>query len=175
MLTEEELIKGLKEGNHQTYGELYDRYAKNLYLIILKIVKSEEEAENLLQDCFVKIWRSIELYDSSVSRLYTWLIVIARNIAIDFCRSSYFSKKSKIQSDDYLVFKESLNSEMLKLDYLGLDKVVDGLDLVHRKLIELQYYLGYTQQEVSEELQIPLGTVKSRTRTALKILREKLS
>ncbi len=175
MMNEEQLIKGLKEGNHQTYAELYDRYGKNLYLIILKIVKSEDEAENLLQDCFVKIWRSIDLYDASVSRLYTWLIVIARNIAIDFCRSSYFSKKSKIQNDDHLVFKESLNTEIIKLDYLGLDKLVDGLDEMHRKLIELQYYLGYTQLEVSEVLELPLGTVKSRTRTALKILRERLS
>ncbi len=173
-MEESVLVLQLKSGSREAFSELYDRYATNLYHVILKLVNSESDAENLLQDTFVKIWRSIDSYDPKISRLYTWLITIARNMAIDYCRSAYFSKKKSIQNDEVLVYKETPRSEMCRLDYIGMDDVLNRLDQNLRQLIDLQFYLGYTQQEVADELNIPLGTVKSRTRTAFKILKEQL-
>ncbi|MEP7196487.1 MAG: sigma-70 family RNA polymerase sigma factor [Saprospiraceae bacterium] len=175
MVSEELLIESLQKGQAQAYSRLYDQYAVNLYNIILKVVKSESEAESLLQDSFVKIWKNISQYDSSKGRLFTWLVTIARNVAIDYCRSSYFIKKNLIQNESNYVDNKKLSSEMFELDYLGIDKIVNSLDDKLKHIIDLQFYYGYTQAEIAEEFSIPLGTVKSRTRAALLQLRNKLT
>ena len=175
MFSEEAFIKSLQDGKPNAYAELYDRYGATLFQVILKIVKSNEDAENLLQDTFVKIWRNISTYDASKGRLFTWFVTIARNIAIDFCRSRYFIKKHMIQNEDTIVDSQSLSVEMFELDYLGIHDKVNSLEDKLKQIIDLQFYYGYTQTQISEEFNIPLGTVKSRTRTALLQLRTKLS
>ena len=175
LIQETAFVKRLQDGDRAAFAELYDRYGKNLYGVIFTIVKNEPDAENLLQDTFVKIWRNIALYDAGKGRLFTWLVVIARRIALDFVRSSEFSGKQMIQSADTLVSKEANSGESERLDHIGLDKVLQHLAPHLKQVIDLQYFMGYTQQEVSEELGMPLGTVKSRTRTALTELRQLLS
>ncbi len=173
-MDEHELIARLKQLDEKSYAYLYDQYSANLYHVIFRLVNSESESENLLQDTFVKIWRSIDLYDPAKGKLYTWLVTIARNMAIDYCRSQYFSKKKMIQSEDSIVHIETDSRVMSKLEYIGLEKILFSLDENSKQIIDLQYYYGYTQQEISEEFGIPLGTVKSRTRIALNKLREQL-
>ncbi|MCC6817214.1 MAG: sigma-70 family RNA polymerase sigma factor [Saprospiraceae bacterium] len=173
-MSEHELIQGLKSADEKTYSILYDRYANNLYGVINKLVNSESESENLLQDCFVKIWRNIESYDPSKGRLYTWMITIARNLALDYKRSQYFISKKMIQNEDSLVNISAETKSITKLDYLGLEKILINLDHNLKQMIDLQYYYGYSQQEIAEEFKIPLGTVKSRTRIALQKLRDQL-
>lgn len=175
MFSEEAFIKSLQDGKPDAYAELYDRYGATLFQVILKIVKSNEDAENLLQDTFVKIWRNIGTYDASKGKLFTWFVTIARHLAIDFCRSKYFTKKNLIQNEDNLVNNQSLSVEMFELDYLGINDKVNSLEDKLKQIIDLQFYYGYTQTQISEEFNIPLGTVKSRTRTALLQLRTKLS
>ncbi|MBK7245383.1 MAG: sigma-70 family RNA polymerase sigma factor [Saprospiraceae bacterium] len=175
MFSEEAFIKSLQDGKPDAYAELYDRYGATLFQVILKIVKSNEDAENLLQDTFVKIWRNISTYDASKGRLFTWFVTIARHLAIDFCRIKYFTKKNMIQNEDSLVDSQSLSVEMFELDYLGINDKVNSLEDKLKQIIDLQFYYGYTQTQISEKFNIPLGTVKSRTRTALLQLRTKLS
>lgn len=167
-----QLILALQSGEEDAFKILYDSYSAVLFGIIYKIVADEAEAENLLQDCFVKVWQNISRYDPEKGRLATWLFNIARNTAIDFKRSKYFNQIQKNQNVDILVGGDKDQAVTLPLiDTLGLRQLVGKLTPVCREVIEWMYFEGYTQQEIAEQKGIPLGTVKSRTRLALKELR----
>ncbi|MBX2891496.1 MAG: sigma-70 family RNA polymerase sigma factor [Saprospiraceae bacterium] len=173
--SEPALVERLQSGERTAFAELYDRYGRNLYALIFEIVQTETDAENLLQDTFVKIWRNIGRYDASKGRLYTWLTVIARRVALDFVRSNYFLEKRSIQSADTAVSVQSPAPEMERLEHIGLERAVEQLEPNLRQVIDMQYFMGYSQQEVADETGLPLGTVKSRTRAALLRLRAQLS
>ena len=170
--THVDLVPLLKSGDVNAFEQLYDSYSSMLYGIILRIVEDEMEAENLLQDCFIKIWQNIASYSPEKGRLATWIINIARNTAIDFTRSKYFNQKLKNQKiENYVHHENEQAATYPSVDTLGLRQLVDRLTPVCREIIEWMYFKGYTQQEIAENFGIPLGTVKSRTRLALKELR----
>lgn len=169
---ETDLVAQIQSGDESAFAELYDSYSAMLYGIITRIVSDQEDAANLLQDCFIKIWRNIESFDPTKGRFATWLINVARNTAIDFTRSKYFSQQRKNQNLDYLVSSEPISSAtQFSVETMGLRQLVDKLPPVCRQVIEWMYFDGFTQQEIAENFGIPLGTVKSRTRLALKELR----
>lgn len=173
-IQENEFVERLKGGEQAAYSELYDRYGQAIYSVIFETTHSEDDTENLVQDTFVKIWRNIHRYEAEKGRLFTWLITIARRVALDFVRSNYFIEKKKIQNDETAVSLVSPATEMQRLEYLGLEKAVEKLEPNLRQVIDYQYFLGYTQQEVADETGLPLGTVKTRTRAALLLLRKNL-
>lgn len=171
--TEEELVTSLKNGNQNALGFLYDNYSSALFGVILRIVESEQNAEDILQEVFVKIWKNIASYDRSKGKLYTWLINIARNSAIDSLRAKDHKLKSQIQSLDNSV--RSINkqySTAIHPDHIGLKALVNKMKPEYKQLIDKLYFEGYTQEEAAKELNIPLGTVKTRIRTAISQLRE---
>ena len=151
---------------------LYDRYSEVLYGIALKIVQSEEIASDVLQESFVKIWQNGPKYESKKGTLFTWMLNITRNTAIDKTRSSAFKSRKKIQDLDNSVYNNKQLSEELNPEHIGLREIVEKLDEKYRNVIDLLYFQGFTQQEVMEELDIPLGTVKSRARIAIRELRK---
>lgn len=166
--TEEELIALLRRRDEQAFGYLYDNYSGALYGVILKMLGIEEASRDLLQDVFVKIWRNIDTYDAVKGRLYTWMLNIARNAAIDVLRSPGYSRErstTDLANDAHM--ERIIPATMLKTDHVGLEKVVAGLKDEYRKIIDLAYFKGYTQEEIAEELKIPVGTVKTRSRSAL--------
>jgi RNA polymerase sigma factor (sigma-70 family) len=166
--TELELVSLLKSRDRQAYSYLYDNYAGALYGLIMKVLNNEETAKDVLQEVFVKIWRSIDSYDAEKGRLYTWMLNIARNSAIDVLRSLRFNQEKKTSGLEHDVYNNESNlSNVIKTDQMGLKKLVNDLKDEHREIIDLAYFKGYTQQEISEELNIPLGTVKTRSRNAL--------
>lgn len=166
------LVNRLQLGDQHAFAELYDNYSAMLFGIISRIVNDQDDAANLLQDCFIKIWRNVGSYEADKGRFATWIINIARNTAIDFTRSKYFSQKRKNRPLDFLVgYETAKNATQQAVDTLGLRQLVDKLTPVCREIIEWMYFCGYTQQEISDNFGIPLGTVKSRTRLALKELR----
>ncbi len=168
-----QLISLLKAGDEAAYAKLYDDYSSLLYGIILRVVGDKRDAENLLQDCFVKVWQNAERYDPEKGRLVTWLINIARNTAIDFTRSKYYSQKSKNQTIDNIVDKDTGNAVFsVSVDTLGLRQLVQKLTPACRQVIEWMYFEGYTQQEIADNFNIPLGTVKLRARSAMQELRQ---
>jgi RNA polymerase sigma factor (sigma-70 family) len=169
----DDLVVLIKNRDQKAFSYLYDNYSKALFGIIYAIVGDYEETEDLIQNTFIKIWNSFENYDSSKGRLYTWMINIARNVAIDFKRS----KNNKNQNQNVSNNVNEVNNmftEDFSSDTIGLKDVVEKLKNEDLQLIDLAYYKGYTQQEISEELNIPLGTVKTKMRKALLILREQL-
>lgn len=173
--SEEELIVLLKEKNENGFHYLYDHYSGALYGIILRIVQSKEYTEEIIQDVFVKIWNSIHQYDASKGRFYTWMINIARNTAIDYLKSKAFQNELKNQSlPDFVYNTEELSTTNNSSDYIGFNNVLKGLEADKQELINLAYYQGYTQHEISEKLKIPLGTVKTKMRNALMKLKDLL-
>ncbi|MGC4100534.1 RNA polymerase sigma factor [Ferruginibacter sp.] len=173
-LSEEELIDGLQARSHQAFASLYDHYSSAMLGVINTIVNDMDEAENLLQDAFIKIWNNIHRYDSNKGRLFTWLITICRNTALNFLRSGENTAKTKIPDAENGVSTEELIAAPVPTDHIGIDKLVCKLDDKHKTVINLIYFWGYTQQEVAEKLNLPLGTVKTRTRMALQLLKEQL-
>jgi len=173
--TEEELIVLLKEKNENGFHYLYDHYSGALYGIILRIVQSKEYTEEVIQDVFVKIWNSIHQYDSSKGRFYTWMINIARNTAIDYLKSKGFQNELKNQPlPDFVYNSAELSTTDNSSDYIGFNNVLGGLEVDKQELINMAYYQGYTQHEISEKLKIPLGTVKTKMRNALMKLKDLL-
>jgi RNA polymerase sigma factor (sigma-70 family) len=172
--TEAELLEGLQSHDEQAFSYLYDRYSKALFSIILQIIPQQEIAEDVLQEVFLKIWRNIKLYEASKGRLYTWMLNIARNGAIDRTRSKEFNNRSKTTELEETVYDNRQTVEA-GIDDVGLKKTLGNLPEESRKLLELAYFQGYTQEEISKILNIPLGTVKTRIRATIIQLRKILS
>jgi len=172
---EEDIIIQLQEQEKSAISLLYDRYAATLYGIVLRIVRSESLAEDVVQDTFVKAWRYHANYKVSKGTIFTWLLNIARNTAIDKTRSTAFRQHEKIQKLDHSVYMANGLSIEFNPDLIGLDKIVKKLEEKYRIIVELIFFRGFTQHEVTEHLDIPLGTVKSRLRIALRELRKYFS
>jgi RNA polymerase sigma-70 factor (ECF subfamily) len=164
--TEAELIEGLKAHNEAVYGYLYDQYSKALFNIILQLIPQTEAAEDVLQEVFLKIWQNIHSYDSSKGRLFTWMLNITRNHAIDRIRSKEFNKQSKTVFIADNVYSNEPGVES-KIDDSGLKNILNNLPEENRKLLELSYFQGYTQDEISKMLAMPLGTVKTKIRSTI--------
>lgn len=174
-ISEEELVQRLQQHDEAAMTILYDRYSAALYGVVLRIVKIEEMAEDVVQECFVKIWTSIGQYNQEKGRLFTWIINIARNAAIDKIRSKEYRVGSRIQSMDDSPVNYLKSEYELKPENIGVREVLNKLNPDQKTIIDMMYFDGFTQSEVSEELDIPLGTVKTRTRAAMKILSKLLS
>jgi RNA polymerase sigma factor (sigma-70 family) len=169
---ESELVSSIRHRNQTAFNHLYDNYSAALFKIIIQIVQDSDEANDVLQKTFVNIWQKIEAYDASKGRLFTWMLNIARNAAIDTLRSKtyQYQRKHQVLPDNQLANLSS-NNCYLRVDGIGLGKYVARLKPQQRMLIELVYYKGYSHPEVAAMQDIPLSTIKTRVRTALSQLR----
>lgn len=166
--SEAELVAMLQSKDEKAFNYLYDNYGGALYGVILKVLDREDLAGDVLQEVFVKIWRSIGQYDAGKGRLYTWMLNIARNAAIDLLRSRNFQKDQKTTDIDHNVSVQSNHhASRTNTDTIGLKKSVMNLKEDFRVLIDMAYFQGYTQEEIAKTLNIPLGTVKTRMRNAI--------
>jgi RNA polymerase sigma factor (sigma-70 family) len=167
---QEELAELLKQKDATVIAQLYDIYGATLYGVVLRIVLSKEIAEQVIQDTFLKVWHKGASFDVEKGRIYTWLLNIARNAAIDATRNSHFhNRKNTAHIDDFI---DSIGGESQNLDTVGLREIVQKMDEKYTQLIDLIYFNQYTHQEAAEALNLPLGTVKTRVRFALLALRK---
>jgi RNA polymerase sigma factor (sigma-70 family) len=173
--SEKDLIDRLQQQEEAAMTILYDRYSPALYGVILRIVKTEEIAEDVMQETFVKIWTSFGQYNPEKGRLFTWIVNIARNAAIDKIRSKEFRVGSRETSIDHSPVNHLHSSYEVRPDHIGIKDLVGKLNPDQKKIIDMMYFDGYTQSEVAEELDIPLGTVKTRARAAMKFLTKLLN
>lgn len=170
------MVTRLKNKEQSALDYLYDHYSGAIYGVVFRILKDEETAEEVLQDVFLKIWDKIDSYDSGKGKLFTWMLNIARNQAIDRTRSRESSQRKKTDDIDYLVNKiDSQENSHLSVDAIGLKEVLLKLPEDQRFIVNQLYLQGYTQSEVAEEFDIPLGTVKTRLRLAMNELRSILN
>jgi len=168
---EDELLRRLKLHEEQAYSFLYDHYSKALFVVIKQIITQQEVAEDILQETFVKVWQNIHTYDGSRGRLYTWMLSIARNLSIDRTRSKEFNKQSKTGTLQENVYTSAPTEESRVTD-VGLKKVLNSIPEENARLIDLAYFKGYTQEEIAKILVMPVGTVKTRMRSAIANLRK---
>lgn len=170
---EAEIVGALRAGDESIMEYLYDHYSGALYGVCLKVVQDEAAAQDVLQEGFVKIWKKGAQYDPSKGKLFTWMLNIVRNTAIDYLRSK--AKKYEINGNEKVSHViETNSSQEMSVDAIGLRKHLQQLRKEERETLELSYFGGYTQDEISKELNIPLGTVKTRARKALNDLRKLL-
>lgn len=171
---EQELVALLQQRNEGSFAYLYDNYAGALLGVINAVLPEPETARDVLQDVFINIWRRIDSYDASKGRLFTWMMNVARNAAIDKLRSKGYQNTNKNrpipEGDNSLSLADAPHMEDV-----GLRAQLRKLKEEHRILIDLSYYRGYTHEEIAKMLDIPLGTVKTRIRTALTQLRTMIS
>jgi RNA polymerase sigma factor (sigma-70 family) len=170
---EEELVMLIKARNTAAFSYLYDNYAGALNGVITNLVSDQVLAEDILQESFLKIWNNFEQYNPAKGRLFTWMLNLTRNLTIDTLRSKGYKKQQKISADENSVSMYADNSYGKEsFDALGVKNHLGTLKQDQRVVLELAYFNGCTQDEISEMLGIPLGTVKTRVRTALLELRK---
>ncbi len=167
------LVEQIKAGNRQALEELYDAYAGMVYGVVLKMIRNEELAQEIVQDVFLRVWKSIDSYDPAKAKISTWMINIARNRTIDEIRSKNYRNLQENQSIHDSVHEEGKTGRVeMKVDAIGLKSVINRLRPEQKLLLEFVYFGGYTHEEAARELNIPLGTVKTRIRSSILELRK---
>ena len=160
----------LRHGDLKAFEELYDYYADALYGMILRMVKDEHAAKDVLQETFVKIWKNASKYDPDKARVFTWMYQIARNSAIDKIRQLKAIAAREIQSEQSNIHNIGISG--VNPDTVDLPEILNQIDEKYREVIGTLFYGGMTQKEASEQLNLPLGTIKTRLRIGLRELRK---
>src|SRR5690606_9178253 len=167
---EKEIVSLLARGDKKAIHLLYENYSDALYGVIKKIIADDDTAQDVLQESFVKIWRYSKKYDATKAKLFTWLYRIAYNTAIDKARSLKTKIDNEVQIETSSVYR--ITSNELNQDVLDIKKHLNTLDEKYQVVLQALFFEGMTQQEASEELDIPLGTIKSRLKIGLRELKK---
>jgi len=179
-LSDEQLMSRLGGSRVEaTISTLYDRYSRTVFGVGLKILGDRSSAEELVQDVFLKVWRSASTFDPSRGSFSTWLYRVTRSCALDLYRKRAHKVHPVPEGESYLATARDSSAgpqEVVDESWLSwrVSRALEVLDAPHREVIELAYFRGLSQREVSERTGLPLGTVKSRTASAFKKLREEL-
>lgn len=174
------LLKRIAQGEESALSDLYTRYAQLLYSFGMRVLRSSEETEDLMQDVFLQTWNKAHTYENVKGSVYTWLVTMTRNRAIDRVRSKGFKQQSRnIDMENITLIADTQSSNPLSRTVLNEDqKIVTGalkqLSVDQQAVIALAYYDGHSQSEIASVLKIPLGTVKSRMRKGLSEMRSML-
>jgi len=160
-------------------SDLYDRYSSLLFTILIRIVRNEKEAEDLLQEIFVRVWEKAGSFNETLGPPSVWLSRIARNLAIDRLRSGIFRTREKEEDlDNHFQLQDGGDGpDQAAIQSQQRTEVAEALAALppeQRELIECAYFQGYTQSELAEHFGIPLGTVKTRIRAGMSALRTRL-
>ena len=175
------LIDKIRSGEVDGMELLYDKYAAVLNGMLYKIVRDKTEAEDLLQEVFIQVWDRIDSYDTTRGSVFSWLATITRNAAIDKTRSKIYKTRVRESTElDNIQF--NLNTDIpnplensILADHTKLVREALGqIPHEQREVIEIAYYQGMSQSEIAEQMQLPLGTVKSRMRQGMMKLRDLL-
>jgi len=171
-MQQDQLIAQLQAGNERAFERIYQLYSESIFGIIYTITRDKTVSEEILQDVFLKIWEKAPTYNSKKGRFFTWILNIARNASIDKIRSKDFKNKQlNLKSDNFVDILEAKSNFSSKIDAIGLQKYIDILEPVCKKLIDLLFFKGFTQKETAEKLDMPLGTVKTKNRVCIDKLR----
>ena len=176
----DELVARFQKKDVIAFEKLYEMYWENICGVVNTVVQDKFLAEEIAQDVFTKIWNKSDSYSPSKGRFFTWILNIARNAAIDKVRSKSYKDQQKNLSADFFVGilnRADTNDQPneTQIDTSALKKLVLNLKEKCLQIIEMLYFKGYTQKEASNELEIPLGTVKTRNRSCISKLRENIT
>ena len=172
-----EIVVRLQRREPQALAELYDRYGRIVYALILRVVRDAGIAEDLVQETFLRVWNRVHAFDAQKGAIGPWLLAVARNRAIDYLRSAGGRERNAVEFEE--TDHPSLYTDM-EPGILASDKArqvkaaLQRLSVQQRQVIELAYFEGLSQTEMAQRMGQPLGTVKTWVRTALKTLRDDL-
>jgi RNA polymerase sigma-70 factor, ECF subfamily len=172
-----DLVERLQRRDPQALGELYDRYGRMAYSLILRIVRDTGTAEDLVQETFLRVWNRVQGFDAEKGSIGPWLLAVARNRAIDYLRSASGRERNAYEFDetDHPALYSDMEHDLLVSDKARrVKQAMLKLPANHRQVLELAYFEGLSQTEMAERMGQPLGTVKTWVRTALKSLRDDL-
>lgn len=161
-------IQQMQAKDERALSYLYDKYSGAIYSVILKMIRDEGKAQDLLQETFMTVWDKVESYDADKGRFYTWVYRIAKNKTLNVLRKT----DPLIQTEDFSVHSNKEDVISIDPEYLELNGAVTQLEAHHKEAIELVYFKGLTHREAHIEMDVPLGTFKSYVRQALKLLRQ---
>jgi RNA polymerase sigma-70 factor (ECF subfamily) len=170
--SEQELMQQLVAGNEQAIRVLYARFGRPVYTLGMRLLGSNEGAEELTQDVFLTAWRKGARFDSTRGRLSTWLMAIAHNMAVDRLRHDRGAARPSLVFVDELPEPAPVEEEDLLVEREQARRALAGLSSMERQLLSQAYFHGWTAREIAEADGIPLGTVKTRLRAALIKLRK---
>ena len=174
-IDQDQLIARLQAKDKEAFAYLYDHYSGALNGIISRIIDDDQISEEVLQDAFLRIWDKIDGYDPSKGRLFTWMANLSRNLAIDKIRSKEIKKAGKTDTiENFVSGIEVSHPSYQNINLIGLRETIRSIREEERFILEMVYFKGYTQSEITKEFDIPLGTVKTRLRMGLKSLRKVL-
>jgi RNA polymerase sigma-70 factor (ECF subfamily) len=172
-----DLVERLQRREPQALGELYDRYGRLAYSLILRVVRDTGIAEDLVQETFLRVWNRVQAFDVRKGALGPWLLAVARNRAIDYLRSAGGRERNAVEfeeTDHPSLFIDMEQGILASAKARMVQAAVEKLSVHQRQVIELAYFEGLSQTEMAERMGQPLGTVKTWVRSALKNLREEL-
>jgi len=169
-LLENHIVELLQERNEKAISLLYEHYGDTLYGVAFKVVRNADLAEDVVQESFIKIWKKSDSYDSTKAKLFTWLFRITRNTAIDKLRSISNKADKEIQIDVSDVYNLGVNH--ITPELIDIRDNLDKIEEKYQIVLDALFFQGMTQQEASDELNIPLGTIKSRLKIGLRELKK---
>jgi RNA polymerase sigma-70 factor, ECF subfamily len=169
-----ELASGLAAGELEALGILYDRYGALAYSVALRVLGDPGRAEDVVQDCFLKLWHGAVRFDASRGSLRTWLLTSVRNRSIDYLRGRGAHERQEreipAEAEATGAGADPWQEVALGIERDVVKEAVESLPLEQRQAVELAYFGGYTQREIAEMARVPLSTVKGRMRLALEKL-----
>jgi RNA polymerase sigma-70 factor, ECF subfamily len=172
------LIGKVMAGDESALSALYDRYAPMLFGMLMRVLKDQQAAEEVVQDLFLQLWREAERFDASRGSLPAWLVVIGRNRAISRLRGRRDRELLEEHEGDFasaFVSSANIEDEAARAQLArSVTTAMEKLPAEQRQVVELAYFEGMTQSEIAAKTGSPLGTVKTRARSAMQTLRQML-
>ncbi len=177
-LSDADLVARLAWQDEAALSELYDRYSSALFGLALRVSGSRERAEEIVQDTIMKLWRNPKLFDASRAALSTFLLTLVRNAAIDALRRERFTVPLEDEEGELLPLAADTLSPLEQAEFeqtsVRVRLAMAELSVAHRQTVELAYFRGASREEIAAEMNVPVGTVKSRLKYALDKLRATL-
>jgi RNA polymerase sigma-70 factor (ECF subfamily) len=173
VLSDAMLVSAISSGDEQAMAQLYDRYSPIVYSVALRVLGDAGAAEDILQEVFLQLWRSPHMFDASRGSLPGWLVVIARNRAIDSLRR----RRPEIDITEVVVSVEPDLAGKAEWSRL-VEKIrgaLGGMPALQRSALEMAFFDGLSHTEIAAKTGEPLGTIKTRIRAGLLILRKALN
>ena len=167
------LVARIRAGDQQAMSELYDRYGKVVYAVALRVLQDAAGAEDVLQDVFLQLWRNPDAFDASRGSLAAWLAVISRHRSTDRLRKR--RPETDIENCVIASSPELRDETERALVIEKIRVVLAEMNPDQRKVLELAFFEGLTHTEIAAKTGEPLGTVKTRIRSGLQLLRAKFA